>query len=298
MLLLDRGLALAHHRLRRPLVDPRERDRGGHRLAGRGHRPRALDRLHPEPGAAARGAAPAALDDRAGAVAGAGADLQGAAAEPRREGPLDLRLPRLPAAADRRHHHLQGGRGAGGGGPGAPHRARARDRAPLQQPLRRRVPGAADAADRGEAHPRHRRPQDVEVVRQRDLPQGRPGDGEAEAAAHGHRPGAQAAHRPRRPATTAPCSTCTRPSRPAETREWAAAGCRAAGIGCLDCKAKLGEHMLERLAGVHARRPEFAKRPDTVWDVLLEGSQEGPRGGRGHDGRRARRHEDPLLPRP
>jgi tryptophanyl-tRNA synthetase len=60
---------------------------------------------------------------------------------------------------------------------------------------------------------------------------------------------------------------------PVETREWAARGCRTAGIGCLDCKAKLGEHMLERLAGVHARRPEFAKRPETVWDILLEGSR-------------------------
>ena len=60
---------------------------------------------------------------------------------------------------------------------------------------------------------------------------------------------------------------------PAETRQWAAAGCRSAGIGCLDCKAKLAEHMLERLAGVHDRRPEFAKRPDTVWDVLIEGSK-------------------------
>ena len=60
---------------------------------------------------------------------------------------------------------------------------------------------------------------------------------------------------------------------PSETRVWAAAGCRSAGIGCLDCKAKLAEHMLERLAGVHARRPEFAKRPDTVWDVLIEGSK-------------------------
>jgi tryptophanyl-tRNA synthetase len=60
---------------------------------------------------------------------------------------------------------------------------------------------------------------------------------------------------------------------PVETREWAAAGCRSAGIGCLDCKARLAEHMLERLAGVHARRPEFAKRPDTVWDILLEGSK-------------------------
>ena len=60
---------------------------------------------------------------------------------------------------------------------------------------------------------------------------------------------------------------------PAQTREWAAAGCRSASIGCLDCKAKLAEHMLERLAGIHARRPEFAKRPDTVWDILLEGSK-------------------------
>jgi len=60
---------------------------------------------------------------------------------------------------------------------------------------------------------------------------------------------------------------------PSETRVWAAAGCRSAGIGCLDCKAKLAEHMLERLAGVHARRPEFAKRPDTVWNVLVEGSK-------------------------
>ncbi len=60
---------------------------------------------------------------------------------------------------------------------------------------------------------------------------------------------------------------------PAETREWAAAGCRSAGIGCLDCKAKLAEHMLERLAGVHSRRPQFAQRPDTVWDVLIDGSK-------------------------
>jgi tryptophanyl-tRNA synthetase len=60
---------------------------------------------------------------------------------------------------------------------------------------------------------------------------------------------------------------------PVGTREWAAAGCRSAGIGCLDCKARLAEHMLERLADVHARRPEFAKRPDTVWDVLVEGSR-------------------------
>jgi tryptophanyl-tRNA synthetase len=58
-----------------------------------------------------------------------------------------------------------------------------------------------------------------------------------------------------------------------KTRAWAAEGCRTAGIGCLDCKGALVEHMLERLAEVHTRRPEFASRPDTVWDILFEGSK-------------------------
>ena len=48
---------------------------------------------------------------------------------------------------------------------------------------------------------------------------------------------------------------------------------QVAGIGCIDCKGKLTDHMLERLAGIHARRPEFASRPDTVWDILREGSK-------------------------
>ena len=60
---------------------------------------------------------------------------------------------------------------------------------------------------------------------------------------------------------------------PKDTQEWAAAGCRTAGIGCLDCKGKLIEHVLARLEEIHARRPEFASRPDTVWDILREGSK-------------------------
>ena len=59
---------------------------------------------------------------------------------------------------------------------------------------------------------------------------------------------------------------------PAPTQEWAAEGCRTAGIGCIDCKAKLADHVLERLKGIHARRPELAARPGTVWDILKEGS--------------------------
>ena len=60
---------------------------------------------------------------------------------------------------------------------------------------------------------------------------------------------------------------------PQETREWAAQGCRSAGIGCLDCKAKLADHLIARITTIHERRQELAKRPDTVWDVLVEGSK-------------------------
>ena len=60
---------------------------------------------------------------------------------------------------------------------------------------------------------------------------------------------------------------------PPETLAWAAEGCRTAGIGCLDCKATLADHLLEKLASIHALRPELAKRPDTVWDILHQGSK-------------------------
>jgi tryptophanyl-tRNA synthetase len=58
-----------------------------------------------------------------------------------------------------------------------------------------------------------------------------------------------------------------------DTQEWAAQGCRSAGIGCLDCKGRLLDHLLHRLEEFHARRPGFASRPDTVWDILEEGAK-------------------------
>jgi tryptophanyl-tRNA synthetase len=57
----------------------------------------------------------------------------------------------------------------------------------------------------------------------------------------------------------------------ADTRAWADAGCRSAGIGCIDCKGRLTDHVLERLTAIHDRRPEYAARPDTVWDILRAG---------------------------
>jgi tryptophanyl-tRNA synthetase len=57
------------------------------------------------------------------------------------------------------------------------------------------------------------------------------------------------------------------------TQDWAAEGCRTAGIGCLDCKGALIDHLLRRLETIHARRPEFEAHPDTVWDILAAGSR-------------------------
>ena len=49
-------------------------------------------------------------------------------------------------------------------------------------------------------------------------------------------------------------------------------GCRTAGIGCLDCKGVLLEHMLPPLEAIRERRERMAARPDHLREVLREGS--------------------------
>ena len=48
--------------------------------------------------------------------------------------------------------------------------------------------------------------------------------------------------------------------------------CRSAGIGCVDCKKRLAEHMVEALADIHHRRQDWASRPDDVRDILKDGA--------------------------
>ena len=60
---------------------------------------------------------------------------------------------------------------------------------------------------------------------------------------------------------------------PPPDREWAAMGCRTAGIGCLDCKDKLLEHMEPVLGPIRERRRQFAEKPDLIVDMLHEGSR-------------------------
>jgi tryptophanyl-tRNA synthetase len=60
---------------------------------------------------------------------------------------------------------------------------------------------------------------------------------------------------------------------PDTPRETAATGCRTAGIGCLDCKAILLEHMLPPLAEIRERRQWFADKPAELVEILHEGSR-------------------------
>lgn len=60
---------------------------------------------------------------------------------------------------------------------------------------------------------------------------------------------------------------------PPEDVEWAAAGCRTAGIGCVDCKKRLCENMAAELAPVRERYHELASMPDQVREIMRQGAE-------------------------
>ena len=49
--------------------------------------------------------------------------------------------------------------------------------------------------------------------------------------------------------------------------------CRAAGIGCVDCKKLLAKNMNESLAPLRAKRQELAAKPDYINKVLADGAE-------------------------
>jgi len=59
---------------------------------------------------------------------------------------------------------------------------------------------------------------------------------------------------------------------PPETLDWAAKGCRSAGIGCIECKAAMAENLIKWIAPVRARRKEYEAQPARVQEFLTEGS--------------------------
>src|SRR5260221_9622971 len=58
-----------------------------------------------------------------------------------------------------------------------------------------------------------------------------------------------------------------------ETLQWAAEGCRTAGIGCIECKAKMADHLIQWITPIRERRVEYAKNPKRVLEVIDEGSK-------------------------
>jgi tryptophanyl-tRNA synthetase len=58
-----------------------------------------------------------------------------------------------------------------------------------------------------------------------------------------------------------------------DTLQWAAEGCRTAGIGCIECKAKMADHLITWIAPVRERRLQYEKHPARVLEVIDDGSQ-------------------------
>jgi tryptophanyl-tRNA synthetase len=58
-----------------------------------------------------------------------------------------------------------------------------------------------------------------------------------------------------------------------ETLKWAAEGCRTAGIGCIECKAKMADHLIAWITPVRERRVEYERHPASVLEVIDQGSK-------------------------
>jgi tryptophanyl-tRNA synthetase len=60
---------------------------------------------------------------------------------------------------------------------------------------------------------------------------------------------------------------------PQETLDWASHGCRTAGIGCIECKAAMAEHLIKWIGPVRQRREDYQQQPQHVLDILDTGSK-------------------------
>jgi tryptophanyl-tRNA synthetase len=59
---------------------------------------------------------------------------------------------------------------------------------------------------------------------------------------------------------------------PPPTLEWAANGCRTAGIGCIECKSAMADNLIKWIEPIRKRRIEFEKEPAKVLQILNRGS--------------------------
>ncbi len=59
---------------------------------------------------------------------------------------------------------------------------------------------------------------------------------------------------------------------PLEVVRWSEQGCRTAGIGCVECKKAMAEHLVRWLEPIQSRRQQYARQPETVQEILRRGS--------------------------
>jgi tryptophanyl-tRNA synthetase len=58
-----------------------------------------------------------------------------------------------------------------------------------------------------------------------------------------------------------------------ETLAWAAEGCRTAGIGCIECKAKMADHLITWIGPKREARNKWEKDPKGVLEIIEDGSK-------------------------
>jgi tryptophanyl-tRNA synthetase len=59
---------------------------------------------------------------------------------------------------------------------------------------------------------------------------------------------------------------------PPETLAWAAEGCRTAGIGCIECKSRMADQLIQWIEPVRERRVKYEQNPKAVLEILDAGS--------------------------
>ncbi len=59
---------------------------------------------------------------------------------------------------------------------------------------------------------------------------------------------------------------------PQPTLDWAAHGCRTAGIGCIECKDAMATNLIKWIAPIRERRVDYEKHPKRVLEILDDGS--------------------------
>jgi tryptophanyl-tRNA synthetase len=60
---------------------------------------------------------------------------------------------------------------------------------------------------------------------------------------------------------------------PKQVQDWAAHGCRTAGIGCIECKKAMADHLIKWIEPIRQRRQDFERDPRQVLEYLDTGSK-------------------------